>query len=219
MAEFRWFGHNCFRIRAREATVLTDPVGRQTGYALPKQTADVVTISHDHPGHANLDAVRSTAAGATPPTVLRGPGEYEVHGVFVTAIRTYHDEQRGAERGRNTVYLFELEGMVVCHLGDLGHGLSEEQAQAMANVGVLLVPIGGGGVLDATKAAEVVAQLGPKLVIPMQYATPQGDRALAGLEPFCKELGLEVPPSEDKLVLRSSDLGETLRVAVLAVAS
>ncbi len=209
MAEFKWFGHNCFRIRAREATVLTDPVGRATGYTLPKQTADIVTLSHDHPGHANLDAVKPDFA------TLRGPGEYEVHGVFVTGIRTYHDAAKGAERGYNTVYLIELEGMVVCHLGDLGHPLTEEQAEAMDDLDVLLVPAGGGPVLDPAQAAEVVGQLGPKLVIPMQYATPQGDKKRGGLEPFCKELGVEVPPGEDKLVLRPADLGETMRLVAL----
>jgi L-ascorbate metabolism protein UlaG (beta-lactamase superfamily) len=209
MAEFRWFGHNCFRIRAREATVLTDPVGRVTGYPLPRQTADVVTLSHDHPGHANLDAVKQ------PYALLRGPGEYEIHDVFVTGIRTYHDAAKGAERGHNTVYLLELEGMVVCHLGDLGHPLTEDQAEAMANVDVLLVPAGGGDVLEPAQAAELVAQLAPKLVIPMRYATPQGDTALGGLEPFSKELGLELPPAEEKLTLRQSDLGETMRLVVL----
>ena len=209
MAEFRWFGHNCFRIRAREATVLTDPVDRTTGYNLPKQTADVVTVSHDHPGHANLAAVKPDF------TTVGGPGEYEVHDVFITGIRTYHDDAKGAERGYNTVYLIELEGMVVCHLGDLGHALTEEQAEAMANVDVLLVPAGGGTVLAPAKAAEVVSQLEPKLVIPMQYATPQGDKGLGGLEAFCKELGREVPSPEDKLVLRQSDLGDTLRLVAL----
>lgn len=215
MAEFRWFGHNCFRIRAREATVLTDPVGRVTGYTLPKQIADVVTLSHDHPGLTNLDAVKP-AAGQVPPTVLRGPGEYEVHDVFVTGIRTYRDDQRGAERGHNTVYLIELEGMVVCHLGDLGHGLTEEQAEAMPNVDVLLVPAGGGDVIDPAKAAEVVGQLEPKVVIPIRYATLQGDTGLGDLAPFCKELGIEVPTAVEKLVLRQSDLGETIRLVALA---
>ena len=209
MAEFRWFGHNCFRIRAREATILTDPVGRNTGYVLPKQTADVVTLSHEHPGHANLDAVKPQFA------TLRGPGEYEIHDVFVTGIRTYHDATKGAARGYNTVYLIELEGMVVCHLGDLGHALTEDHAEAMANVDVLLVPAGGGTVLDPAQAAEVVGQLEPKLVIPMQYATPQGDKDLGSLEPFCKELGVEVPAGEEKLVLRQSDLGETMRLVAL----
>ena len=209
MAEFKWFGHNCVRIRAREATVLTDPVDRVTGYAMPKQTADVVTISHEHPGHANLAAVKPEYQ------VVRGPGEYEIHDVFITGIRTYHDETKGKERGYNTVYLIELEGMIVCHLGDLGHTLTEEQAEAMSNADVLLVPVGGGDIVSPAKAAELIGQLEPKVVIPIQYATPLGDTALAPLDVFCKELGVEVPAPEDKLVLRQSDLGETMRVVAL----
>ena len=210
MAEFRWFGHNCFRIKGREVTVITDPVGRETGYAMPKQTADVVTISHDHPGHANLAAVRPEYQ------VVRGPGEYELHDVFITGIRTYHDDARGKERGYNTVYLIELEGMVVCHLGDLGHPLTEEQAEAMSHVDVLLVPAGGGAVLEPPKAAELIGQIEPKVVIPMQYATAHGDKKLGDLASFCKHLGIDVPASEEKLQLRKSDLTDAMRLIALA---
>ncbi|HEY8448694.1 MAG TPA: MBL fold metallo-hydrolase [Thermomicrobiales bacterium] len=209
MAEFRWYGHNCFRIRAREATIITDPVGRVTGYAMPKQTADIVTISHDHPGHTNLDAVRPEYQ------VVRGPGEYELHEVFITGIRTYHDTERGAQRGYNTVYLLEIEGMVVCHLGDLGHPLSTEQIETLSAPDVLLVPAGGGTVIDAATAAEITSQLEPKVVIPMQFATEFGDKTLGGVDVFCKHLGVQVPPAEEKLNLRPSDLGETMRVVVL----
>jgi L-ascorbate metabolism protein UlaG (beta-lactamase superfamily) len=209
MAEFRWFGHNCFRIRAREATILTDPVGRNTGYAMPKQTADIVTVSHDHPGHANLDAVRPEYK------LVNGPGEYELHEVFITGIRTYHDDKKGKERGYNTVYLIEIEGLVVCHLGDLGHALGEEQAEAMANCDVLLIPAGGGTVIDPARAVEVIGQLEPKIVIPMQYATAIGDAGLGSVEAFAKQLGVELPAAEDKLVVRQSDLGEAMRLVVL----
>ncbi|MBA3337320.1 MAG: MBL fold metallo-hydrolase [Chloroflexia bacterium] len=209
MAEFRWFGHNCFRIRAREATILTDPLNRDTGYAMAKQTADIVTISHDHPGHSNLNAVKPEYH------IVRGPGEYEMHGVFITGIRTYHDEQNGAERGYNTAYLIELEGMVICHLGDLGHPLSEEHAEAMSKIDILLIPAGGGVVLDPVRAAEIIGQLDPKIVIPMQYATSIGDTALGGLDVFTKQLGVTAPPPEEKLVIRHADLGETVRVLTL----
>ncbi|HEY7034174.1 MAG TPA: MBL fold metallo-hydrolase [Thermomicrobiales bacterium] len=208
MAEFRWFGHSCFRIKAREATVLTDPVGRVTGYAMAKQVADIVTVSHDHPGHANLDAVKPGYQ------LVSGPGEYELHEVFITGIRTYHDDKKGKDLGYNTVYLIELEGMVICHLGDLGHALAEEQAEAMAGCDVLLVPAGG-SVLEPARAVEVVGQLEPKIVIPMQYATAIGDTKRGSVEAFCKLLGVEVPAAEDKLVVRQSDLGEAMRVVVL----
>jgi L-ascorbate metabolism protein UlaG (beta-lactamase superfamily) len=210
MAEFRWLGHSCFRIKAREATVLTDPVGRLTGYAMPKQTVDIVTVSHDHPGHANLDAVKPGYR------LVNAPGEYELHDVFITGIRTYHDDKKGKERGYNTVYLIELEGMVICHLGDLGHVLTEDQTEAMSSCDVLLVPAGGGSVLDPSLAAEVISQLEPKIVIPMQYATPIGDTNLGSLEAFSKRLGVELPAAEEKLVIRHSDLGEAMRLVVLS---
>jgi L-ascorbate metabolism protein UlaG (beta-lactamase superfamily) len=210
MAEFRWYGHNCVRIKGRDVTVITDPVGRTTGYLMPKQNADVVTISHEHPGHTNLAALRPDYR------VVRGPGEYELNDIFITGIRTYKDDDRGQERGYNTVYLIELEGMVVCHLGDLGHALTDEQAEAMSNVDVLLVPAGGGQVLDPPKAAELIGQLEPKVVIPLQYATAFGDRSLGDLATFCKHLGVEAPPAEEKLVLRQSDLTDALRLVVLA---
>jgi L-ascorbate metabolism protein UlaG (beta-lactamase superfamily) len=209
MAEFRFFGHNCVRIKAREAMILTDPVGKNTGYAMPKQTVDIVTLSHEHDGHANLAAVKPGYQ------IVQGPGEYEMHEVFITGIRTYHDSERGKLRGYNTVYIFEVEGMRICHLGDLGHTLDNEQAEAMEDCDVLIVPAGGGNVITPDQAADIVAQLGPKIVIPVQYATPIGDTKLGGLDVFCKALGVEVPASEEKFVLRHSDLGETLRLVTL----
>ena len=110
MAEFRWYGHNCFRIRGKDAVVMTDPVGKKTGFALAKQTADIVTVSSPQPEHANLAAVKPEFE------TIDGPGEYEMHDIFVTGIRTYHDEAKGKERGHNTAYLIEVEGMVICHL-------------------------------------------------------------------------------------------------------
>ena len=209
MAEIRWFGHNCFRIRAKEATILTDPVGRITGYSMPRQSADIVTLSHGHPGHANLDAVKPDYK------TVRGPGEYELNDVFITGIRTYHDAERGKVLGYNTVYLIEVEGMVICHLGDLGHTLTEEQAEAMSAADVLMAPVGG-NLIDLNQAAEVIARLEPKLVIPMQFATDKGDAKLGPLEPFGKALAVELPQPEEKLVLRSSDLSEVMRIVVLA---
>jgi L-ascorbate metabolism protein UlaG (beta-lactamase superfamily) len=210
MAEIRWYGHNCFRIRGKDATVVTDPVGKGTGYSLPKQTADLVTISSPQPEHANLAAVKPGYA------TIDGPGEYEIHDVFVTGVRTHQDDVRGALRGHNTSYLIELDGMVICHLGDLGHALAAEHAEAMTDVDILLIPAGSPH-LDPARAAEIVSQLSPKVVVPMQYATEGGDRKLGGLDAFFRNLGVDVPPTEEKLTLRTSDLGETTRLAVLRV--
>jgi L-ascorbate metabolism protein UlaG (beta-lactamase superfamily) len=210
MAEFRWYGHNCFRIRGKDAVVMTDPVGKGTGYTLAKQTADLVTLSSREPQFANLAAVKSDHE------TIAGPGEYEIRDVFVKGLRTHRDEERGTVRGHNTAYLIEMDGMVVCHLGDLGHALSAEQAEAMTDVDVLLVPAGGRN-LDPARAAEIASQLSPKVVIPMQYATQTGDRDLGGLDAFCRNLGVSAPEPEEKLTLKASDLGDTMRLVVLNV--
>jgi L-ascorbate metabolism protein UlaG (beta-lactamase superfamily) len=211
MAEIKWFGHACFRLRSRDATILTDPVSRSLGYKVDRQRADIVTLSHDHPGHTNLDLVSTT------PKLITGPGEYEMNDVFVTGVRTYHDDKNGAEQGRNTAYLFELEDLVVCHLGDLGHTLTEEQAEAMSKADVVIIPVGGGSVLDAAQAVEVLGQLDPKIIIPMQYQTEVGDRERDPLDRFLKEMGLTEVTPRDKLTVRTSDLGETPEVVVLSL--
>jgi L-ascorbate metabolism protein UlaG (beta-lactamase superfamily) len=210
MAEFRWFGHNCFRIRGKDAVIMTDPVGRGTGYNLAKQTADVVTISSSQPEHANLAAVRPEFS------TIDGPGEYEIHDIFVTGIRTHQDEADGKLRGHNTAYLIEVDDMVVGHLGDLGHALTAEDAEAMSDVDILLVPAGSRH-LDPARAAEITSQLAPKIVIPMQFATASGDRDLLSIDAFCRNLGVSVPEPEEKLVVKSSELGESMRVVVLGV--
>jgi L-ascorbate metabolism protein UlaG (beta-lactamase superfamily) len=208
MAEFRWLGHNCFRIRAKEATLLTDPVGPPTGFSMGKQTTDIVTISHPHKGHSNLDAVKP------PYKVIDGPGEYEVNDVFVTGIRTWHDAEKGEKFGFNTIYLMVVEGMTICHLGDLGHVLTSEQLEAVEDVDILLIPAGGTP-LEPAKAAEVVAQIAPKVVIPMQYKAGSGDANRADLSEFVKNLGIDMPEPEDKVTIKPSDLSETMRLVVL----
>jgi L-ascorbate metabolism protein UlaG (beta-lactamase superfamily) len=209
MAEIKWFGHGCFRVRGREATIVMDPVGKSTGYTLPKQKADIVTISHPHPGHNALSQVQDGYF------LIDGPGEYEVSDVFITGIRAFHDNKGGKERGFNTVYLLELEDLRICHLGDLGGPLTESQVEGLEAVDVLLVPVGGGNALDAQGANEVIGQIEPRIVIPMHYRTRAGDPGLDDLEHFCKALGVEDPTPQDKLTIRKSDLPETVKVIIL----
>lgn len=209
MAEIRWFGHNCFRIRAKEATVLTDPVGKRTGYSLPKQAVDIVTLSHEHAGHVNLEAVKPGFK------MISGPGEYEMNDTFITGIRTYHDKQQGAELGYNTVYLIELENLKFGHLGDLGHQLSDSLIEQYGSVDVLFVPAGGGPVLPPSEMAELIANISPKMVIPMQYRTTRGDAERDEVAPFLKHLGVEAPQPVEKLVIKPSDLTEQMQVVLL----
>lgn len=209
MAEIRWYGHNCFRIRAKEATVIVDPVHRSTGYLMGKQNADIVALTNTQPGSRNLAAIRPEFE------TVEGPGEYELHDVFLTGIRSYHDDEKGKRLGYNTCYVIELEGLTIGHLGSLGHTLSAEQVEALSAVDILMVPAGGGNVLPFEKAVDVVTELTPKVLIPMRYATPIGDKTLGELQPFCKQLGVEVPEPEDKLTIRHSDLTEAMRLVVL----
>lgn len=209
MAEIKWFGHACFRLRAREATILMDPVPRSLGYKVDKQRVDIVTLSHDHPGHTATEIISGDYK------LVHGPGEYEMNEVFITGIRTYHDNERGAERGRNTAYVFEVENMTICHLGDLGHPLSEDDIEALTAVHILIVPIGGGPVLNAEQASELVGQIEPSIVIPMQYRTPMGDHDRDELDRFLKEMAVQDVTPVDKLVVRPGDLGETTAVVVL----
>lgn len=210
MAEIRWFGHNCFRIRAREAIVLMDPVGKKTGYTPTKQTADIVTVSHDHPGHNNLQMVKPEYA------LIDGPGEYELHGVFINGIRTYHDKVKGAERGYNTVFELDIDGLRIVHLGDLGHQLNDDAVEAYSNIDILLAPAGGGPLLSAAEVAEVVGNLSPKMVIPMQYRTARGDKDRDEIAAFSRHLGVELPSeSVEKLNVRTSDLKEQMQIVLL----
>ena len=135
--EISWLGHSCFRLKGKQATVITDPYSPDMGYSLGKPTANVVTASHQHPGHSYTEGVSGN------PKAVTGPGEYEISGVLIIGISTFHDEDRAKTRGKNTIYLIEIDEISICHLGDLGHVLTNEQVEELGNVDVLLIPVGG----------------------------------------------------------------------------
>jgi len=210
MAEIRWFGHNCFRIRAREATVLMDPVGKKTGHTPTRQTADIVIVSHDHPGHNNLQMVKPEYV------LIDGPGEYELHGVFINGMRAYHDKVKGAERGYNTIFELDIDGLRILHLGDLGHQLSDDAVEAYSEVDIVFAPAGGGPLLSPAEVAEVIGNLSPKMVIPMQYRTAQGDKERDEIAAFARHLGTELPTTAiDKLNVKPSDFKEQMQLVLL----
>lgn len=208
MAEIRWYGHTCFRIKAKEAAVFIDPVNRSTGFGMGKQNADIVALTGDELGN-NLDAIRPEYK------TISGPGEYEMHDVFIYGGRSYQDDQKGETLGYNTVYVVEVEGLKIGHLGNLGHTLNESQSELLGSVDILLAPVGREPGLSAEAMAQLVAGLEPKVVIPMRYATDIGDRTLGDLQDFCKKLGVDIPEPEDKLVIKSSEIGETMRLVIL----
>jgi L-ascorbate metabolism protein UlaG (beta-lactamase superfamily) len=211
MAELTWLGHACFRLRSRDVTLVLDPVSRKFGYDIGKVRADIVTISHQHPGHNNVEALKGSF------TIIDGPGEYEIKEIFITGVRTYHDDARGAKFGHNTVYSIQLEDLVFCHLGDLGHPLTADQLDHIGEVDVLMVPASGGA-LSPAQATEVIAQIEPGIVVPMHYATAAA-APVAGLEPldkFAKEMGLHDPAARDRLTVRKSDIPDDTQIVVLA---
>jgi L-ascorbate metabolism protein UlaG (beta-lactamase superfamily) len=207
--EISWLGHSCFRIKGAHATLITDPYSAGLGYSLGKPTARIVTVSHNHPGHCYSDGVGGQ------PKVVSQPGEYEINDVLIIGIATFHDGEGGRKRGKNIVYLMEIDEVAVCHLGDLGHVLTNEQIEDIGNVDVLLLPVGGVSTLNAPMAAEVVRQLEPKVVIPMHYKTPALNRELEPVDRFLKEIGAKQLTSQPKLSISKSNLPASSQVFLL----
>lgn len=159
-------GHSCFTITNEKGTkIVTDPFGDGIGYKVQDLYAQIVTVSHDHSDHNNLASVKSNF------TAIRERGQFKAYGIKIKGIKTYHDTESGALRGENTVYTYNIDGVNVCHLGDLGHVLSNEQVKSIGKVDILMIPVGGLYTIDGETAAKVVNQLNPKIVIPMHYKT------------------------------------------------
>jgi L-ascorbate metabolism protein UlaG (beta-lactamase superfamily) len=209
--DITWHGHSCFRLRGREVAIVTDPYGRGTRYPPLRLTADVVTVSHPHPHHDFVDAVQR---GGDRPRRVDGPGEYEIGGVMISGVATYRDKQKGKQHGKNTAYLFGLDDLRICHLGDLGHTLSAEQIEALKDADVLLIPVGGHCTIDAVEAVEVVSQLEPKLVIPMHYGTPGVPSD--PVERFCRELGVADLSPMPRLSVTRGSLPDETQVVLMA---
>ena len=207
--DINWLGHSCFRIKGRNAAIVTDPYPPDLGYSLGKPSADIVTVSHPHPGHSYTRGVSGD------PRLVRGPGEYEISGVLIIGVATFHDNDKGAKRGKNTVYLMDIDGVSVCHLGDLGHVLTADQVEQIEEADVLLLPVGGVSTINAAVAAEVVRQLEPKVVVPMHYRTDTLNKGLATVDSFLKEMGLKETTSQPKLTLTRTTLPLTTQVVVL----
>jgi len=207
--DITWLGLSCFRIRGSQAVVITDPFPPGLGYTLGKQTADIVTVSHQHPSHSYDQGIGSEHR------LVKGPGEYEISGVLILGIGAYHDSVKGQSRGKNTLYLMEIDGVNVLHLGDLGHALNDEQAAEIGNVDILLLPVGGVNTINAAMAAEVIRKLEPKVVVPMHYKTEKGSPDLEPVENFLKEMGQAQVEPRPKLTISRNSLPLTTEVVVL----
>lgn len=177
----KWLGHSCFLITSDGGTrLITDPytVGAGISYSAIKESADVVTVSHEHADHNNVSAVQGN------PEVIKGSGVKNAAGIEFRGIATHHDESRGKERGANTVFCFTVDAITLCHLGDLGHLLSQEQVAAIGAVDILFIPVGGFFTIDAAAASEVCRQLKPKVIIPMHFKTPKCAYPISAVDSF-----------------------------------
>ena len=209
--ELTWFGHSCFRLMERSAAaIVTDPLDKSIGFAPLRLKADVVTVSHDAPGHSNLSMVKGARA-------ITGPGEYEIGGAFITGVRTTVSESEdGAEpQPENIAYVIEYESASVCHLGDLSDIPAQPQVEVLGTVDVLLVPVGGGNGLNAAQAAEIISLIQPSIVVPMHYKTRNNKLKLDPLSRFLKEMGLGKVQPEQSLKVTKSSLPEETQVVVL----
>lgn len=207
--EISWLGHSCFQLRGKNVTLITDPFSPQLEHSLGKINAPIVTISHNHPGHNFIGGIDGN------PRIVHGPGEYEISDVLITGVASYHDNKHGQELGRNTIYVIHMDDLIVCHLGDLGHILQEEQLEEVADADVLLIPIGGQHTINAAQAAEVISQVEPHIVIPMHYSPSVGD-APNPLDKFCREMGIEALNPQLKLSITRSTLPAETQVVILS---
>jgi L-ascorbate metabolism protein UlaG (beta-lactamase superfamily) len=208
--EITWLGHSCFKLKGKQATVITDPFSPETGYTSGKVTADIITVSHLHAGHSFIKGIGGE------PRILKSPGEYESAGVLTVGVHTYHDNEKGFIRGKNTAFVIDIDDVMICHLGDLGHVLTAEQVAEIDGVDVLLIPVGGISTIDAIQAAQIVRQLEPKIVIPMHYKTDATKRELEKADRFLKEMGVKETIPQPKLIVNKNSLPLTMQVVVLS---
>ena len=209
--EIIWHGLSCFRLTERGmATVVADPYDHKfVGFAPLKLRGEIVTVSHDAPGHNFITSVKGRTR------VITGPGEFEIGGVFITGVQTNRKSKPSTNELRNTLYVFDYDGITVAHLGDLQRVPSQTEIENLGGVNVVLVPVGDGKSLNASKAAEIVSLLEPGIVIPMHYQVPESNLELAPLNRFLKEMGVgEVEPIPSLKITRTSVPSEA-RVVVL----
>ncbi|MDD4923799.1 MAG: MBL fold metallo-hydrolase [Dehalococcoidales bacterium] len=207
--EINWLGHSCFKIKGKQATVITDPYSPDTGYTLGKQSAAIVTVSHQHPGHSYTAGINGE------PHPVTGPGEYEISNVLVIGLASFHDNEKGKIRGKNTIYLIEMDDITICHLGDLGHPLTDDQTEELGNVDILMLPVGGISTINTSTAAAIVRQIEPKIVLPMHYGTPLLKRELDPVEKFLKEIGTHDITPQPKLTITKNNLPLIMQVTLL----
>lgn len=202
--DIAYLGHSSFFIKTKSATILTDPFAeKMVGIPFPSKKADIVTVSHSHEDHSDVQSVKGD------PFVIDWPGEFEKLGVRITGFSTFHDDEKGAKRGPNTMYKIEAEQISILHCGDLGHILEEELVEEIGDVDIIMIPTGGLYTIDAKQASKVVKEVDPAIIIPMHYNHDSLDQKTFGeLEPvktFIEELG-NGAETVDTISVKQSDI-------------
>lgn len=206
----QWLGQACFKIQSGEFVTVIDPFAKEVGLTPPRFRADAVLVTHAHFDHANFDSLTGG------PFVISGPGEYEVKGIYVEGIETFHDNMQGKERGMNTIYRIEMEGLRLAHLGDFGESaMRDETVEALGDIDILMIPVGGRFTIDAEEAAKVVKQIEPRYVIPMHYKIPGLKITLDSIDVFLKEMGVAKTEAQEKFVIKKKDIGEEEKTEVI----
>ena len=208
--DITWLGHSCFRFRAGKATLITDPYADTLGLPLGKPTAHIVTISNGHPHHNSSEQV------AGDPKVVTGPGEYEIHGFYIKGIRAPSGADQTLD---NTAYLIQIDGLTLCHLGDLADPLVRQAREQLRSIDILFVPAGGGCTVSPTQAAELVNLLDPKIVVPMHFHVKGVEVELDSPEPFLRKLGIPNQEPRPTLSVTSASLPQERQVVVLQPAA
>ena len=216
MVDIWWYGQSCFKVKGKNASVVLDPYDHEfTGLRTLKIDSDIVCVSHDHQDHNNTQVVKGTAENRTP-FIISGPGEYEISDVNIVGIESFHDDKNGEERGKNTIYHVEIDEVNIIHLGDLGQKkLTQEQAEALSACDILLIPVGGIYTISARDAPDIIAQIEPKIVIPMHYKFAGLKFDLDDLSKFLTVMGKEKIEPVSKLSISREKLPEEVEIAVL----
>jgi L-ascorbate metabolism protein UlaG (beta-lactamase superfamily) len=207
--EITWLGHSCFLIRGKEKTIITDPYHPDSGYRLGEPEADIVTVSHFHPGHSYIAGV------VNEPKQIKSPGEYEIGGTFITGVATFHDNRKGDLRGKNTIYIIEMDSITLCHLGDLGHPLDPHLIEEIGDIDILFLPVGEVSTMPIDTAVEIVRQLEPHIVIPMHYKTEAFTGDLSPVDKFLDKMRIRELEARSKLSITSSSLPSSTQTIVL----
>ena len=214
-----YHGHSTFKIKGKRGTVVTDPYDNYIGLTLPNMSADIITVSHDHKDHNAIDSITGTARRSNPFIVTKA-GEYEVGGISVFGVQTFHDANGGVERGTNQVFTLLVDGMRICHLGDLGHELTTQQLEEIGTVDVLLCPVGGTFTIDPDMAVKTIRAIEPGIVIPMHYKTDKHNSDIFGdlktLEEFLKVYGVSPTPVPKLELASKASLTEETELVVLS---